>query len=340
MKNPAAETLLNFLAEHPELTERCGRILFIRPVAHPRLALLKKSTVLCLQTFKPEAEKLALQGFKVTSSIEGTFDLVILLPGQQRDENLHNFARAASCLNEGGTVISALSNDLGAGRFERHLKELLGEINSYSRNKCRVFWGQRTSSLSLPLLDEWLRLGDLFRIEGTDLLSCQGIFARKKIDAGSKLLCENLPGELPGRGADLGCGYGYISSHIAKSVRGVVALHLYEAEKLALDAAKANVSAVQTRIEFSFEWHDVTTGLAHRNLDWIVTNPPFHQGKSSATSLGRRFIEVAASALRKDGKLYLVTNENFPYASPPLQGFRESRILSENGGYRVIEAVK
>ena len=60
---------------------------------------------------------------------------------------------------------------------------------------------------------------------------------------GSKLLVDNLPGDLRGNAADFCAGWGYLAAEIAARSPGLSALDLYEADFAALEAAKANLAS-------------------------------------------------------------------------------------------------
>ena len=93
------------------------------------------------------------------------------------------------------------------------------------------------------------------------------------------------------------------------------------------------------RATLGFHWHDVTTGVAQA-YDVIVSNPPFHaQGRADRPDLGRAFLGAAADALRPGGRLLLVANRHLPYESLLQSRFARHRVLAQQHGFKVIEAV-
>jgi 16S rRNA (guanine1207-N2)-methyltransferase len=115
----------------------------------------------------------------------------------------------------------------------------------------------------------------------------------------------------------------------------VTSLGLYDLDRRAVEAASKNVEDPRVTIE----WADVRT-LPAADLDFIVTNPPFHDGGSEDKRLGQTFIRQAAALLGKGGVLWLVANRHLPYEADLNEAFKRVRMAADTGGYKVFEAVK
>jgi 16S rRNA (guanine1207-N2)-methyltransferase len=274
--------------------------------AEPCAALREWPCVTGWQPHKPLADAWQRAGFARVDQPAGTWPMVLALPGKSRDATLAEFARGYDLLENGGTLVVAMSNTAGAPRFEKELEKAAGRIESLSKRKCRAFHAVKDGSWDAGLLDEWRRLGEGRAVDGFTM--CAGIFSADGIDPGSALLAEHLPGNLRGTVADLGAGWGYLARQVADRFPGLKAIHLFEADARALDCARKNLSAAQAE----FHWHDVTTGLPEK-YDVIVCNPPFHTGQFTDISLGKAFLKSAAAALRTGGRLFLVANRQLPY---------------------------
>ena len=73
----------------------------------------------------------------------------------------------------------------------------------------------------------------------------------------------------------------------------------------------------------------------------IVSNPPFHtQSRADRPDIGRRFIAVAAQALKPGGRLWLVANRHLPYESVLNDSFGAVRIVAQQDGFKIVEAIK
>jgi 16S rRNA (guanine1207-N2)-methyltransferase len=75
-------------------------------------------------------------------------------------------------------------------------------------------------------------------------------------------------------------------------------------------------------------------------LDFIVMNPPFHDGGAEDRRLGQAFIKKAAEMLRKGGVLWLVANRHLPYEAELKEAFKRVNPVGDGGGYKLFEAVK
>ena len=297
--NPALETLMLAADSIPQ------RALFFGAEPHPDLA--KWPSIRGWQPLKPKAAAWERAGFQRLDHAEGKWPLILMLPGKSRDETLAWFAKAHDLLEPGGTLIAAMPNTAGAGRFEKELANAAGNIASIQKHKCRAFQATADGKWNAEILDEWRTLGERRVISGTHFTTEAGIFSADHIDPGSQFLADHLPASLRGKVADLGAGWGFLSDAVLKRCPGIDHLDLFEADSRALECAKLNVAGPA-----EFHWHDVTTGLP-LIYDAIVMNPPFHTGQATDVDLGRAFFKTAAASLTRNGKLFLVANRQLPY---------------------------
>jgi len=302
----------------------------------------------CEQSFKPFADALTGAGFVRVEESRKCFPLVLLLPPRQREEARALLARALQRAMPNGVVMASMLNNEGARSGEADLERLAGSVQSLSKNKCRVFWATAApGAINALLVEQWAALDAPRPIADGRFLSRPGLFAWDRIDAASALLARCFPADLTGYGADLGAGFGYLSAEVLARCPGVTALDLYEAEARALALARANLQRLAEASDrlapraLNYFWHDVTTGLGQPpRYDFIVSNPPFHQGRADRPDMGRAFILAAAAALLPGGRLWLVANRHLPYEEVLRKNFRKVRTVTEDHSFKVIEAIK
>lgn len=300
------------------------------------------SNLQCEQSFKPEFDALKRSGLAVLESIDecNRYPLVLILPPRQREESRALFARAVGLLSPGGRVIAAISNNEGARSGESDLSQLAGPLEVASKHKCRVFWTSPNATIDARLRDEWRTLDAPRPIAAGPFVSRPGIFAWDRIDPASALLAEHLPEHLAGRAADLGAGFGYLTYELLQRCPNITSVDVFEAESRALALAKQNLQGFERRAELRYHWHDVAAGVQGK-FDVIVTNPPFHAQRGvDRPDIGRRFISVAAEALNRRGRLWLVANRHLPYEAALSAEFGEVRTVTQQHGFKIVEAVK
>ncbi|MFZ1726558.1 MAG: class I SAM-dependent methyltransferase, partial [Albidovulum sp.] len=162
-----------------------------------------------------------------------------------------------------------------------------------------------------------------------------GVFSADKVDAGSALLASALPANLPGRGADLGAGWGWLSAQVLTQGK-VAELHLIEADHAALACARRNVTDARA----VFHWADAIAFKPAEKFDFIVTNPPFHNSRAADPGLGAAFIRAAGSLLKPSGVLLMVANRHLPYESVLAEVFRDVAELAKDAGFKVFRAAR
>jgi 16S rRNA (guanine1207-N2)-methyltransferase len=292
------------------------------------------------QTFKPHADELQRAG--VETHVEGRrYPLVLILPPRQRAESRALMARALDRLSAGGRIVACAANNEGARSNEADLAQLAGSVETLSKNKHRVFWTRPLDGPPDPALAEaWRTLDEIRPIEAGGFVSRPGVFAWDRIDAASALLASHLPADLAGRAADLGAGFGYLSVELLRRCPHVAELDVYEADARALDLARRNLAALESRVAIAYHWRDVASGLL-RKYDAIVTNPPFHaQGAAERLDVGRRFISAAAEALHPGGQLWLVANRHLPYEGALGASFGRVKIVTQQSGFKIVQAIR
>jgi len=293
------------------------------------------------QDFKPYADALARHGLASTTQLPASdVDVALVLLPRQKARARALLAQCWLRVAPGGVLAACAGNESGGRSLPKELGALAAApVESLSKHHCRVAWVRRGTAAASSLADAWIAAEQTVPIEGGRFLSRPGVFAWDRVDPASRLLAAHFPADLRGRGADLGCGYGYLAAEALARAPGIAALDLYEADASALELARANLGAARG-LELGFHWLDVAAGLPRRDYDFIVSNPPFHTGRADQPALGRAFIAAAAAALHPGGRLFLVANRHLPYEAELDARFAAVRVLAQEGGFKVLEATR
>jgi 16S rRNA (guanine1207-N2)-methyltransferase len=256
--------------------------------------------------------------------------IVLAPPGTV--ERRYTIALALKALAPGGKFIVLAPKDKGGSRLAKELKAFGCAISETSRRHHRICAGERPAELTG--IDEAIREGQPVLDEALGFWTQPGVFSWNRLDPGSALLLQHLP-TLSGKGADLGCGIGVLSRAILASPK-VEHLAMVDLDRRATEMASRNIDDARAQIL----WADLRTKLPLSGLNFVVMNPPFHDGGAEDQSLGQSFIRKAAETLRPGGTLWLVANRHLPYESVLKPLFRRMTPAIEAGGYKVYEAMK
>ncbi len=336
--NAALETLFyTFETDLLSRPEAQQKVLFLNAQYHAGLSHFPQKSLTLQQYFKPYAAVLEARGYNVCSAFtfenEGSDMAFICLP-KNKVEALFWIASALKALKRNGVLICAAENKAGGTRIQSMLQGFgLDNLSSVSKHKARAVW-TRKETINEAALAKALRDGEVQKILGGEYLSQPGVFGWDKIDKGSSVLLQHIVNDLKGVGADFGCGYGLLSRHIIQQCMAVKQFYAIDADWRAAEVCKKN-----TGVEVL--WEDITSSkVLPKNLDFIVMNPPFHEGKKADSDIGAAFIQTAYECLKRNGVLWMVANNQLPYEDVLRKNFFETHKIFEGQGFKVYKAVK
>jgi 16S rRNA (guanine1207-N2)-methyltransferase len=280
---------------------------------------------------------------QVSPLIPGSTSLEDLAPGSVADftmlappgtvERRYAMALALRALADGGELTAMALKDRGGSRLNKELEAFGCDVDESFKRSHRICQALRPAALIGA--DEAIAAGSPRMVEALGLWSQPGVFSWDRIDPGTALLLKHLPA-LAGHGADLGCGVGILARAVLEAP-GVKHLHMIDNDRRAVEAARRNITDPRAAIA----WADATTdAVPLEDLNFVVMNPPFHDGGTEDRSLGQRFITRAHAALKKGGTLWLVANLHLPYEPILNPLFAKVERKADGGGYKVFEARK
>ena len=260
---------------------------------------------------------------------DAVYDAVTVRAPAGAVERRYVLAQALRTLAPGGRLTVFAPKDRGGLRLKKELQALGCEVGESARRHHRICVSLRPDVM--VGLREAIDAGAPRQIAENGLWTQPGVFSWDRLDAGTNALLQVLPA-FSGVGADFGSGIGLLALNVLTSPK-VTKLSLVELDQRAIEVSRRNVTDPRAQIV----WADARRSSL-KDLDFVVSNPPFHEGGGEDKSLGQAFIRAAATALRKGGALWIVANRHLPYEAILAENFAKVRLVAEGGGYKVFEA--
>lgn len=165
-----------------------------------------------------------------------------------------------------------------------------------------------------------------------------GVFSKKEVDFGSKLLIESFEEpEIEGDIVDAGCGYGPIGISLASAFSNR-RFYMLDVNERAIELAMNN--AIKNRV------HNVTvmesdrlSAVKDKMFASVITNPPIRAGKDVVHGI----FEDAHHVLKERGTLWVVIQkkQGAPSAIAKLEEmFEQVETVMKKKGYYILKAVK
>jgi 16S rRNA (guanine1207-N2)-methyltransferase len=165
----------------------------------------------------------------------------------------------------------------------------------------------------------------------------QGVFSKKEVDFGSRLLIETfVEPTVPGNILDVGCGYGPIGLALAKNFPHRM-VDMIDVNERAIELAEKNKR--QNKIENARIYISNLFERVEGQFAAIVTNPPIRAGKAVVHAI----FEQSANYLLPKGELWVVIQkkQGAPSALEKLNMiFAQVDVVEKKKGYFIIRAQK
>ena len=272
--------------------------------------------------------------------LDGPFDAATLRLPKGRESLRMGLHAAASRIGQGGSLWLYGSNDEGVRSVGPILEDVLREVRTVeTRGHCRIWRGIRGEVEPGQLrsaLSDWESRFTLDLPDGAvQLLSYPGLFAHGRLDDGTRLLIDSLPGKLLGaRVLDYGCGAGVIGLALRQRFPEAE-LDLVDSDALAIEASRRNLP--DARVHLGDAWSALPDSA---RFDLIVSNPPLHRGKEEDFELIRKLVDGAAGRLRRRGELLVVVQRRLALGRWLEDRFASVSVRSESRAYRLWSATR
>ena len=277
-----------------------GQITVVNPPVDARLTDVPRDRTSIIEGFKPAHDAWKARGYHCETDLVAPSETTIVCLPRAKKEARALIARAFS-LCAGTVVIDGQKTD-GIDSMLREMRKRTAVSAPISKAHGKLFWCTRPDA---SLFADW-RAGPALTEGG--FWTAPGVFSADAVDPASALLAEALPDKLGHDVADLGAGWGFLAAHVLTRPEVKVA-HLVEAEHMALECARRNVTDPRA----VFHWADARAWPAPGKMDTVVMNPPFHTTRTADPALGQAFVRAAAAMLKPQGQVWMVANRHLPY---------------------------
>ncbi|WP_216831092.1 class I SAM-dependent methyltransferase [Alkalihalobacterium elongatum] len=179
-----------------------------------------------------------------------------------------------------------------------------------------------------------------FELRGNALrfISDAGVFSKKEIDFGSRLLIDvfqfpNVEGDI----LDMGCGYGPIGLALAKENKDLT-VYMADINERAVQLSKENAAENKISNVEIFQ-SDLFDAFEKNDFAAILTNPPIRAGKDTV----HQIYEQAYAKLISGGQLWIVIQkkQGAPSTIEKLKTlFDAVEVVEKKKGYFIIRAEK
>jgi 16S rRNA (guanine1207-N2)-methyltransferase len=303
-----------------------GQILIIGPNAGHDLSNLPKDRVTVYARFFPDRAHWSNLGYTTINEMPDTGFCAALICMPRAKSLAQSWVFDATHATGGGLVIVDGQKTDGVDSLLKALKSQSEVLGTLSKAHGKIFW------ITGAQVEGW-RAKDT--TPAAPFITRPGVFSADAIDKGSAALSAAMPAEIKGRVADLGAGWGYLSHHILAR-EGVTSLDVIEADLVALNCAKENISDPRAQ----FFWQDATKFKPEALYDVVITNPPFHTTRAGDPDIGRTFIRAGAAMLKPAGRFVMVANRHLPYETTLTELFREVSELGGTSGFKILSGAK
>jgi 16S rRNA (guanine1207-N2)-methyltransferase len=314
---------LTLAARDGLLTLPDGQATVFRPASDLDLSVWDAAQVHIVHGFMPEYEALQTRGYSIDPDTAPNSAASVVVAQRSKAYSRALIHRACMTSPDGLILVDGQKTD-GIDSLYKEARKRTNVLGTLTKAHGRLFWFGATDAFA-----DWVDTPSQAGAYQTQ----SGVFSADKVDRGSQLLAQALPEKLPNRIADLGAGWGYLSDHILKR-DNVKSLDLIEAEHRALSSARLNITDPRA----AFHWADATTFKPTDAYQMVVTNPPFHTGRSATPELGQAFITSAAKMLIGQGTLLLVANRHLPYETLLADRFHNVSERVGDAGFKVLQA--
>ncbi len=265
-------------------------------------------------------------------------DLVVIAFPKSKAELGFTLAMIAPFVNADTMILFVGDNKSGIKSVDKQSTDFIEYcIKQDSARHCLLFSGKYTKSQQSFSVNEWFTHYEV-SIAGHSIkiAALPGVFSQKGLDKGTQVLLDNLPDIVEGKVLDFGCGAGVISATLGK-IFPDLPMTLVDVSALAIRSSEETL-----RLNGLTGTCIASDGLSEvkESFDWIVSNPPFHQGLKTHYAATELFLSNCVKHMTKKASLLVVANSFLKYQSIMEQSVGFTVHVAKENGFTVYLSQK
>jgi 16S rRNA (guanine1207-N2)-methyltransferase len=314
-------------------------LLTARP--HANLQVLSNRFDLCA-ALREIGHQVTLCDFDIAQTNPNSFAHIVYRVSKERPVVHHCINESFKHLEEGGCLHLIGNKDDGIRTRGRNAETVFASPEHAKKHGDAYHIALRKPTDDPSSSPQWLDCKDYAKLRPCTagefhFMSKPGVFGWNKVDRGSQLLCDYVHKNLPkkkdlGSVLDMGCGYGYLllaCADIPFSQR-----FASDNNAAAVDAARASFAKAHIDVQLSLD--DCAQHL-QTQVDWILCNPPFHQGFNTNSNMSEKFIRQMRRLLKPGGKAYVVVNQFIPLERLAQDIFTNIDVVAREHGFKLVQ---
>ncbi|WP_396588843.1 methyltransferase [Bermanella sp. R86510] len=259
-------------------------------------------------------------------------NIIVFLPkSKARLQYIVDYAMTS--LAEDGEIWFVGENKGGIKSLTKQAKNWFAQSDKFATGKHSAI-----VSASKPIESIEFNLASYYQDQendlGLELKALPGVFSQEKLDKGTAILLKHLPRKLKGKVLDFGCGAGVIGSYIQQN-REIEEVDMLDDDLLAIKSAQGNIEYNNIELTQAFASNGFSD--VEERYNWIVSNPPFHQGVKTNYNVTERFLSQAKDHLKLSGKVLIVANEFLGYEAILKNHFKSVKEVARENGFKVLQ---
>lgn len=284
-------------------------------------------------------------GYGDPTLTQNRYDSVVVFLPKARAELEMRLALALSLAADNARLILVGEKKEGIAGAIKQLKAIVPQASKVdSARHCQVWCADAVEPVPGFQVQDWLSW-DTIECAGVpvDVAGLPGIFSQDGLDKGTRLLLETFSEQPIGAGRilDFACGAGVIGAWVqawqASQKKAVASVDAVDVQSQAIICARETYQRNGTAGTIS-----ASDGLTGMEGLWpvIISNPPFHSGVKTDTSMTEQFLQDVKRHLQPGGELRLVANSFLPYEALIKRCIGRVERLRENGRFTVYRAFR